>query len=272
MKFRDLAPSLLLILFIASLLPTQTALSSTNTGLAEILRLPTLQPGDWQSLFSMAESGDPKAQYWLGRIYEAGRLLNLDMEKSAYWYQKSADQGYAPAEYSVCGKRAKQDSLENERCLWRAAEKGVPEAQFWLGVALEQNLWFGVTDKQEALKWYKCAAEGGLPDAENELGVRYQVGDGVEQNYVQAAYWFRKAAEHVPNLGGAGQGRNNLGNLYEEGNGVQKNYVQAYMWFSLAGNDRSIALLQHEMTPEQIARAQQSATDWKLQYPDPAIY
>ena len=116
----------------------------------------------------------------------------------------------------------------------------MPEAQFWLGVAFEQHLWFGVTDKQEALKWYKRAAEGDLPDAENELGVRYLDGDGVEQNYVQAAHWFRKAAEHVPDLGGAGQGRNNLGNLYEEGHGVPKDCVQAYMWFSLAGNDRAL--------------------------------
>jgi TPR repeat protein len=63
--------------------------------------------------------------------------------------------------------------------MWRAAENGVPEAQFWLGVTCEQNLWFGVTDKQEALKWYKWAAEGDQLDAENELGVRYQAGDGV---------------------------------------------------------------------------------------------
>jgi len=272
MKYRALVPPFLIALFVASFLPAQTAPFSTNVRLAEILRLPALQPNDWQALFSMAESGDPEAQYWLGRIYEAGRLLPLDKEKSAYWYQKSAAQGYAPAEYWVCGKHADQDSLEHERCMWRAAEKGVPEAQLWLGVAFEQNLWFGVTDKQEALKWYRRAAEGDEPDAENELGVHYQDGDGVEQNYVQAAHWFRKAAEHVPDLGGAGQGRNNLGNLYADGSGVPKDYVQAYMWFSLASTDRSIAWIQREMTPEQISEAQQFAADWRLQHPDPAIY
>src|SRR6266852_2536207 len=244
MKHRTLVPSLIFVLFIASFFPAQTAPLSTNARLAEILRLPALQPNDWQALFSIAESGDPEAQYWLGRIYEAGRLLPLDKEKSDYWYQKSAEQGYTPAEYWVCGKRANQDSLDYERCMWRAAEKGVPEAQFWLGVAFEQNLWFGVTDKQEALKWYRRAAEGDQPDAENELGVRYQDGDSVEQSYVEAAYWFRKAAEHVPNLGGAGQGRNNLGLLYADGNGVPKDYVNAYMWFSLAGNDMNIRYVQ----------------------------
>ena len=272
MKHRALVPWLLFVLFVAAFLPAQAAPLSTKTRLAEILRLPALQPGDWQALFSMAESGDREAQYWLGRIYDAGRLLPLDKQKSASWYQKSAEQGYAPAEYSVCQLQANQEPIASERCMWRAAEKGVPEAQFWLGVAFEQNLWFGVTDKQEAIKWYRRAAKGDLPDAENELGVRYQDGDGVEQNYVQAAHWFRKAAEHVPNLGGAGQGRNNLGNLYAEGNGAPKDYVQAYMWFSLAGTDRSIAWIQREMTPEQISKAQQLAANWRVQHPDPAIY
>ena len=272
MKCRALIPSLLFILVVASFLPAQTAPLSANTRLTEILRLPALQPGDWQGLFSIAESGDPEAQYWLGRIYEAGRLFPLDKQKSAYWYQKSAEQGYAPAEYWVCGKRANNEPIESERCMWRAAENGVPEAQFWLGVAFEQNLWFGVTDQQEALKWYKRAAERELPDAENELGVRYQDGDGVEQNYVQAAYWFHKAAEHVPDLGGAGQGRNNLGNLYVEGRGVPRDYVQAYMWFSLANSDHNIEYLQREMTPAQILRAQSLANEWTKQHPDPAIY
>jgi TPR repeat protein len=272
MKHRVLVPSLLFVLFVASFLPAQTAPLSSNTRLAEILRLPVLRPGDWQTLFSMAESGDPEAQYWLGRIYDAGRLLPLDKQKSAYWYQKSAEQGYAPAEYWVCGKRANQDELEYERCMWRAAEKGVPEAQLWLGVAFDQHLWFGVTDEQESLKWFRKAAEQGNPDAEATLGMRYELGDGVEQDYAKAAYWFRRAAEHVPDLGGAGQGRNNLGILSADGNGVPKDYVQAYMWFSLADTEENIVYIRDEMTPEQISRAQQLAAEWKVEHPDPAIY
>jgi uncharacterized protein len=156
--------------------------------------------------------------------------------------------------------------------MWRAAENGVSDVQFWFGVAFEQHLWFGVTDKQEALKWFKRAAEGDDPDAEVELGDHYQAGDGVEQNYALAAEWYRKAAEHVPNLGGAGQGRNNLGLLYMDGLGVPKDYVQAYMWFSLAGTEADLADVQVEMTPGQILRAQQMADEWKKRHPDPAIY
>lgn len=272
MKFRNLVPSLLLVLFVASFMPAHTASPSTDARLAEILRLPLLQPDDWKTLFSIAESGDPEAQYWLGRIYESGRLLPLDKVKSAYWYQKSAEQAYAPAEYRVCQLHAIQNYMELERCMWRAAERGVPVAQLWLGVAFDQHLWFGVTDELESLKWFRKAAEQGNPDAEATLGMYYEFGEGVERDYAQAAYWFRRAAEHVPNLGGAGQGRNNLGLLYADGQGVLKDYVQAYMWFSLGGSDENIDWIQHKMTPEQISKAQRWASDWKLQHPDPAIY
>ena len=270
MPHRAIVPSLLFLsLFVC--LPAQTSPAS-NPRLAEILRLPALQPSDWQALFSIAESGDPEAQYRLGTIYQYGKLLPLDRQKATFWFQKSADQGNAPAEYILCGQRAGSDNLEHERCLWRAAESGVPEAQLWLGVAFRDHLWFGVTDDVEALKWIRKAAEGGNVDAEVDLGSRFEWGEGVEQNFSEAALWYRRAAEHVPNLNGAGQGRNNLANLYVDGNGVPRDLVQAYMWYSLANADRSLAYLEPLMTPVQIAQAQQLAADWLKQHPDPAIY
>jgi uncharacterized protein len=272
MNHRTLVPSLLLILFVVYVLPAQQTPASTDSRLATILHLPVLTTNDWQALFSEAESGNAEAQYWIARVYDTGRLLEQDKVKASLWYQKSADQGYAPAKYAVCLTHANQNPFESERCMWRAAENGVPEAQFWLGVAFDQHLWFGITDKQEALKWFKEAAERGNPDAQVELGSHYKDGDGVEQNYVLAAEWYRKAAEHVPNLGGAGQGRNNLGILYVDGLGVPKDYVQAYMWFSLAGTEANLAAVQAEMTPAQILRAQQMSDEWKKRHPDPAIY
>jgi TPR repeat protein len=32
----------------------------------------------------------------------------------------------------------------------------------------------------------------------------YQNGGSVKQDYIRAAAWYRNAAEHVPDLGGAG--------------------------------------------------------------------
>jgi TPR repeat protein len=275
MRQHCLVPPFLFIFLISCPLtdqPTSSSDSTSSDRLAAILRLPVLTPQDWQTLFSEANTGNPEAQYWLGRVYGNGILLPKDPDKSAMWYQKSADQGYPRAQYAVCVAHANSETFENERCMRRAAESGVPEAQFWLGVAFDQHLWFGVSDQQEALKWFKQAAEGGNPDAQVELASRYMLGDGLEQNHALAAEWFLKAAEHIPNLGGAGQGRYHLGLLYMEGDGVPKDYVQAYMWFTVAEFDQFTAQAAEKMTPAQILQAQQLAAAWKTQHPIPAIY
>jgi uncharacterized protein len=271
MRRRALIPSLVFVLLLTPLVSAELASDGGDSRLATILRLPVLTPADWQVLFSEADAGNAQAQYWLGRIYDLGILLPKDSGKSLYWYQKSAEQNYAPAKYSLCLDRSARDPAELELCTWRGAEDGVPEAQFWLGTAFEEHR-FGVTDIQEALKWTKRAAEGDNPDAEVVLGEHYKDGDGVEQNYALAAQWYRKAAEHVPDLGGAGQGRNDLGLLYLSGLGAPKDYVQAYMWFSLAASSRNLAAAAKSMTPAEILKAQQLAEDWKQQHQDPAIY
>ena len=91
----------------------------------------------------------------------------------------------------------------------------------------------------------------------------YEEGKGVERDYVLAAHWYRKAAENVPDRGGAGQARNNLGLLYMEGLGVPKDYVQAYMWFSLTSSEANISYAKAQMTPAQVLEAERMATKWK---------
>jgi hypothetical protein len=53
--------------------------------------------------------------------------------------------------------------------------------------------------------------------------------------------------------------------MYEEGKGVPQDYVQAYAWYNLAGGeidlDSAKADLAKQMTPEQIARAQELSTE-----------
>jgi len=147
------------------------------------------------------------------------------------------------------------------------AEGGDAGAQFWLGAGYEQG-WFGQPNFQQALKWVGRAAAQGNPDAENNLGQMYADGEGVQQDYVLAAQWYRKAAEHVPDRGGAGQGRNNLGLLYMEGLGVPKDYVQAYMWFSLTNFEWNLSSAKDQMTPVQVFEAKRMAAEWKRNHPE----
>ena len=44
------------------------------------------------------------------------------------------------------------------------------------------------------MRWYRLAADQGEASAQNNLGVRYDNGQGVPQGYVQAHMWFNLAA------------------------------------------------------------------------------
>src|SRR5713101_3434058 len=201
-----------------SSLSAQHSPEPTQARLATVAHLAALTQSDFKALSAQAQSGEPEAQYWLAQVYQQGRLVPKDSTQSESWLFKSAEQGYPPAEEIVgrmCLSGVHRDPRKAELWLRRAAVHGNSEAQFWLGAAYEQG-WIGATDFQEALKWY------------------------------------RKAAEHVPDLGGAGQGRNSLGLLYMQGLGVPKDYLQAYMWFALAHCEDNLKQVQSEMTPAQI--------------------
>jgi hypothetical protein len=57
------------------------------------------------------------------------------------------------------------------------------------------------------------------------LGVGYDKGDGVPQDYTDMAKWYRKAAEQ-----GHAAAQHNLGCCYDEGVGVPKNHEEAMKW------------------------------------------
>jgi hypothetical protein len=92
----------------------------------------------------------------------------------------------------------------------------------------------------------------------------YDYGRGVPQDFKKAVYWYRLSAKQGNDLA-----QRKLGLMYERGDGVQQDYVQAYMWYNLGaanGATRGAALrdaLAKQMTPEQIAEAQQLAREWK---------
>jgi TPR repeat protein len=253
-------------LLVASPLAAGHSTDPTRERLETSAHAAALTQGDFAVLSSHAESGDREAQYWLGYIYEEGRIVQKDARQSERWFLKSADQGYVPAERVLGLVYWKDDPVKAALWLQTAAKHGDSEAQFSLGIAYEQGS-FGTTNYKEALNWIQKSAKQGHPDAQVSLGQMYEYGEGVKQNYSMAAKWYRKAAEHVPNLGGAGQGRIDLGILYEQGLGVPKDFVQAYMWLSLANGD--VCYAKDHMTPPEILDAERMTNKWKSRHPTP---
>ena len=112
----------------------------------------------------------------------------------------------------------------------------------------------------------KACAELGDAYAQDLLGMIYFKGKEVPRNYKKGFEWTYKSAQQ-----GYKDAQANLGFDYYNGWGVRKNHVLAYMWWSLyAVNEKSplidqnLSDLEQELTPDELARAQQMATDWQL--------
>ena len=147
------------------------------------------------------------------------------------------------------------------------AEQGDAPAQYFLGRMYDNGE--GVPeDYAEAARWYRLAAEQGYAAAQSNLGLMYIYGSGLPQDYAEAARWVRLAAEQ-----GDADAQYLLGFLYDNGEGVVEDNVLAYMWYNLAADQGSeIALdnkdiVEQRMTREQIAESQRLSREWMAAHP-----
>ena len=113
------------------------------------------------------------------------------------------------------------------------ANAGDAGAQNYLGFAYFNGQ--GVPqDYAQAAAWFRKAAEQGDADAQFNLGMMYYNGQGVPQDDAQAAAWYRKAADQ-----GYANAQFNLGVMYRNGQGVPQDYVESHKWRNLAASRAS---------------------------------
>lgn len=126
-------------------------------------------------------------------------------------------------------------------------------------------------DYKQAAYWYRKAAEQGDSAGEVHLAVLYRDGLGVARNAVEAAAWYRKAAEQ----GDAGA-QGTLGMLYSMGQGVPHDDAEAYYWLDLAAavnspnQQRYIANRQNigtRITVDELAGVRERAARWLAAHP-----
>jgi GYF domain 2/Sel1 repeat len=75
------------------------------------------------------------------------------------------------------------------------------------------------------------AANQGVAEAQNDLGIMYENGSGVAQDYPTAVAWYHKAADQ-----GFAIAQYNLGTMYEYGEGVPKDDAEAVRWYRKAAD------------------------------------
>ncbi len=144
------------------------------------------------------------------------------------------------------------------------AEKGDAESQYWLGLAFSLGKYVPEKDEVEAAKWYRKAAEQNHAAAQYYLGNCYANGEGVAKDEVEAAKWYRKAAEqNFPDA------QNSLGVCYRDGRGVAKDEVEGYKWVLLAAGQGdkiakvNVAVLELQLARKQITEGQKRARNFK---------
>ncbi|MCI5078206.1 peptidoglycan-binding protein [Oricola sp.] len=193
------------------------------------------------ALREAAVAGDAKALFVIGdRLMGDGPgAPNSDMAAAATWYERSAEHGYAPAQYRI----------------GNAYEKG-------LGVE---------RDIAAAKRWYELAAEQGNVSAMHNLAVLYATDIDGDRDMAEAARWFVEAAER-----GVKDSQVNLGILSARGEGVQQDLAESYKWLSLAAQagDKDAAAKRDEvagyMRPDQLKTAEAAVELWKVRQVDVA--
>ena len=114
------------------------------------------------TLVTLAEWGDPKAQHDLGALFLEGLELEQNYGEALKWHTL-------------------------------AAEQGMPLAQHDLATMYLEGLGV-VEDPEKAVHWFTKAAEQGDAKAKNNLGILYATGTGVERDLMAAYIWFSEAA------------------------------------------------------------------------------
>ena len=117
-------------------------------------------------------------------------------------------------------------------------------------------------DWATALQEWTPLAEAGDYNAQYNLALMYENGEGVPLDYKEAVKWYTLSAEQ-----GQAKAQTKLGLMYGLGQGVLQDTIMAHMWTNIAstngyepGGDTR-AILAKIMTPEDIEKAQAMARE-----------
>ena len=213
-----------------------------------------------------AEEGFAPAQVACGRLAEAGGEDKGDMAEARSWYEKAAAQDnpdglLALARFYDNGIAGPRDPAKGFDACRRAAIAGSLLAVNEIGVRYQKGQ--GVeADAIAAIGWFTVAAQRGLAASQVNLGNCYEVGKGVLQDFDQAGAHYAAAAKQ-----NFGPGQYLLAQLFEQGKGVKANPVYAYVNYARAAANGVEAAakksgdMKASLTPEQLKEAAKLIAD-----------
>lgn len=234
-------------------------------------------------LTTAAEAGDARAQSNLGYIFASGTGVAADDAAAFRWYLAAAEGGLVRAQAALglfyeTGRGTEVNLPEAIRWYLNAYSAGAPGTGARLGILAINGVLEGqnstevtgwVADAARAgapgaVAWLEAAAGSGNAAALSQLGGFYEAGEVLPQNSALALENYRQAAE-----GGAPEAQLILARRYATGDGVAQDYVEAHVWANLAaaagvaGATDERTVFAQFLSPEDLARAQARATEWR---------
>ena len=187
-----------------------------------------------QEVRRAAEAGDPNAQLQLGK--HLFWSPDGDAEASIAWLTKAAEAGVHEATYMLGlawyrGRGVSEADPVRARALhMAAAESGVPDAQFEISIFLDKGIG-GEVDHDRARVWEKRAADAGHPRACLNMGVWAATGKFGAPDMDAAVRWYGRAADN-----GSAEAASRLALMYLQGLGVEKDEERGRRWFEHAAS------------------------------------
>jgi TPR repeat protein len=185
-----------------------------------------------------APETESETHFRLGVRYAKGEDGLQDYSEAVKWYRLAAEAGHAGAQRNLgllfaSGTGVPQDFTEAEKWLRKAAAQGQVGADF-----ADAIISLAKRDAQRERPKEISEPLTNAPPKENPItqyqrGLQYAKGDGVIQDFTEAAKWYRLAAE-----AGYAEAQKKLGFLYATGKGVPKDDAEAERWLRQAGNQR----------------------------------
>lgn len=216
----------------------------------------------------MNRKGDSEAQFTLGNMYRTGKGVEIDNEKSIYWYRLSAKNGHTNSQYNLgrayhTGHGVQKNYQLAAHYYYLAADQGNDSAKKNLYAMQYESLpneikaifkdasdrndpnlhykighWFAFDDNnpnkdyRAALRWFNASSNQKNSNAQYALGYMYQHGIGVKCDINVAKSFYEKSANN-----GNPKSQFQLGCLYFSDEYSLTDYSTALKWFTLSADN-----------------------------------
>lgn len=188
--------------------------------------------GEVKKIYNFVRLGDsPAVPVRIGELYRDGKGVERNIPEAISWFERVAAKGGEGAllrlaqlynsewsgEYRDLDKALEILSRLAQDARWNDDSR----LQFEMGLNYMQR-----GDMRTAYEWWEKSAQSGNRIAQNNMGVRYEHGEGVARDYRRAMVWFLLSAKHNYNTA-----CKNIGVMYEKGLGMESNERKAKKWY-----------------------------------------